>query len=389
MALTAIGRAALVAREALKTRAYRDSVGVWTIGVGHTSMAGLPKVTAGLTITEAEALEIFSRDLVKYEATVDQAVKVPLADHERDALVSICFNIGQGAFAKSTFVKRLNAGDRAGCAEAIMSWKKPAAIISRRTGERDQFLIPYSTSLPKARSNDRAPIRTDGSVPPRSTRMPTSKPEWAEDSLATFEIEAVQKRLRDLGFWQVGKVDGKWGPSTKGALIALQATAGITQDGHWGPETKAALANDKNRRKVDPQRANTTASDLRQQGSVIAVQGFRVTWASVLGLIMALIGAAHAAYTAPADLPFGSSLLLGLIPPPFGSIVSAAMPYLIAFLPLAYSAFAAQGIVKARVVAEQTGLHNGEPDPAPSPPLTVPSDTPKPGGLFGSLFGAR
>lgn len=394
MSLTAIGRAALVAREALKTHAYKDSVGIWTIGVGHTSAAGAPKVTAGLVISEAEALEIFSRDLTKFETTVDQAVKVPLADHERDALVSICFNIGQGGFAKSTFVKRLNEGNRAACAVAIMSWLKPPELLGRRTAERDQFLTPYSTALPKARSEDRSPVKAGVAAPvapskPKSDRMSIPAGKWAEDGLAPFEVEAIQKRLRDLGYWTVGKVDGKWGPSTKGAIIALQATAGIEQDGHFGPQTKAALADDKNTRKIDPQRAKTTAADLRQQGSVIAIQGNRVTWASALGLVMTLIGAAQAAYNAPADLPFGSSILLGLIPPPFGSIVSAVLPYLITFVPLAYAALASQGIVKARVVAERTGLHNGEPDPAPSPPVNVAPDTPDIGGFLGGLFGRR
>lgn len=380
MALTAIGRAALIAREAVKTRAYKDSVGVWTIGVGHTSAAGPPKVTAGLVITEAQALDIFTRDLAKYEATVDASVKVPLADHERDALVSICYNIGQGGFANSTFLKRLNAGDRAGCAEAIMAWKKPAEIISRRAGERDQFLTPYSVALPKARSNDRAAVKV-GAKPAALPRAPVA--------LAPFEIEAVQRRLRDLGYFQVGKVDGKIGPSFKAAILALQATAGIAEDGVLGPQTKAALADDRNKRKIATARTQTTAADLRAQGSVIAVKGNRVTWASVLGLLVALVGAAHAAYTAPVDLPFGSSILLGIIPPPFGSILQSVAPFLLAFLPLAYSALAAQGIVRARVMDEQIGLHNGEPDPAPSPPVTERPDGPRPGGLFGSLFGGR
>lgn len=234
-----------------------------------------------------------------------------------------------------------------------------------------------------------APVRPAAPVAPskpKSDRMSIPAGKYAEDGLAPFEVEAIQKRLRDLGFWTVGKVDGKWGPSTKGAIIALQATAGIEQDGHFGPQTKAALADDKNTRKIDPQRAKTTAADLRQQGSVIAIQGNRVTWASALGLVMTLIGAAQAAYNAPADLPFGSSILLGLIPPPFGSIVSAVLPYLITFVPLAYAALASQGIVKARVVAERTGLHNGEPDPAPSPPVSVAPDTPGLGGFLGGLF---
>lgn len=230
-----------------------------------------------------------------------------------------------------------------------------------------------------------APVTVEAPIPPLRPK-PAPKPrQWAEDGLATFEVEAIQRRLRELGFWQVGKVDGKIGPSFRGALMALQTTAGITQDGHWGPQTKAALADDKNRRKVDPHRANTTASDLRQQGSVIAIEGNRITWASVLGLLVALVGAAYSAWQAPTELPFGSSVALAFLPP----WVAAVAPFLLTFVPLAYAALASQGIVKARVVAERTGLHNGEPDPSPSPPLTVPSDTPSPGSLFGSLFGGR
>lgn len=225
-------------------------------------------------------------------------------------------------------------------------------------------------------------------IVPAPPRRPAAPRQWAEDTLAVFEIRSIQERLRALGYFMVGKVDGDWGTSTTAAIIALQTQAGITADGHYGPETKAALADDGNKRVIPEARANTTAKDLRNQGSTIAIEGSRVTWTSVLGLLAALAAAAHAAYTAPAELPFGSSVFLGLVPPPFGSILSSVAPYLIAFLPLAYNALAAQGIVRARVVAEQTGLHNGEPSPAPTPDEEQP-DSPKLGGLLGSLFGGR
>jgi lysozyme len=112
------GRKVLVQREGRRLKAYRDSVDVWTIGVGHTSAAGPPKVVPGLTITEAECDAIFSRDLAAFAASVEAAVKVPLAQHEFDALVSFCYNIGQAGFARSTVVRRLNAGDRRGAADA-------------------------------------------------------------------------------------------------------------------------------------------------------------------------------------------------------------------------------------------------------------------------------
>lgn len=140
MKMSADGRRRLAVREGVRLKAYKDTVGVWTIGVGHTSAAGPPTVTPGLTITKEECDEIFARDLVQYERAVARAVKVTLAQNQFDALVSLCFNIGTGGFAKSSVVKRLNAGDTAGAADAFLLWNKPKEIIGRRRTERKQFL---------------------------------------------------------------------------------------------------------------------------------------------------------------------------------------------------------------------------------------------------------
>lgn len=372
-----IGLKVLKEREGVRLKAYKDSVGVWTIGWGHT--AG---VKPGDQISRATAEAYLAADIDSHAAPILAAVTVPLTQNEADALVSIAFNIGIGGFKKSTFLRLLNAGNKAGCAEAILKWDKPPEIRTRRAAERMQFLTPYTVALPVA-------TLKSGAAPARRLSVPATRARaWAEEDLAEFEVRAIQQRLRDLGFFQVGKVDGKIGPSFKAGLLALQATAGITEDGHWGPETKAALADDANKRKIEPARANTTAADLRHQGSTIAIEANRITWASSLGMLGALAAAAYQAYNAPAELPFGSSILLGILPPPVGAILSAAGPFLLAFIPLAYTALSGKGIERARVVAEQTGLHNGEPAPAQTDE-DEPSDSPKLGGLLGTLFGRR
>lgn len=158
--MSAIGLAALIGREARKLTAYLDSVGVWTVGIGHTAMAGGPIPYRGLTISLAECDAIFARDIVQYEDAVRRAVAVPLADHQFDALGSICYNIGQGGLAGSTFVKLINAGaEPAAIRKAILAWRKPGEILSRRTAEADQFQAPYAKILPKARSTDARPIK--------------------------------------------------------------------------------------------------------------------------------------------------------------------------------------------------------------------------------------
>ncbi len=163
MQLTPIGEAALIAREGRRLKAYRDSVGVLTIGIGHTSAAGPPKVTAGLTITAAECDAIFRRDVATYAACVRAGLAVPVGPHAFDALVSVCYNIGATAFARATFLKRINAGDMAGARAALLWWDQPAAIRGRRRAEADQLVTPYGEALPRPTA-DRPPVAVAASV---------------------------------------------------------------------------------------------------------------------------------------------------------------------------------------------------------------------------------
>ncbi|MCH4540216.1 lysozyme [Ochrobactrum sp. A-1] len=158
MKTSTAGRKLIEQREGVELTAYKDSAGIWTIGVGHTSAAGAPKVTPGMKITAAEASEILSRDLATFEAAVSSAVKVPLNQNEFDALVSFAFNVGAGAFKSSTLLKRLNAGDRQAAADQFLVWnkitingKKQAlkGLTIRREAERKQFLTPVSDAKPE------------------------------------------------------------------------------------------------------------------------------------------------------------------------------------------------------------------------------------------------
>src|SRR5436309_760978 len=103
--------------------------------------AGPPKVAAGLTIGEDEAWEIFHRDLERFRAEIGPhiAPNADLEQHEYDALVSFVYNIGSPGFLKSTVLRKLNAGDKPGAAEALLMWTKPSSLKSRRYGEYWQF----------------------------------------------------------------------------------------------------------------------------------------------------------------------------------------------------------------------------------------------------------
>lgn len=134
------GLAFLAGHEGIVPYPYRDSTGVWTFGVGHTASAGPPD-PAGLQRGEgrpmAEVIEVFRRDLATFEARVGDAVRVALAPHEFDALVSFDFNTGGIYRAKLT--AHLNRGDRRAAADAFMGWLKPVEIKRRRVAEQALF----------------------------------------------------------------------------------------------------------------------------------------------------------------------------------------------------------------------------------------------------------
>lgn len=147
MQTSARGRALIEQREGVRLKAYTDSRGIWTIGCGHTGAAGPPHVSPGMTITAAEADDILSADLAKFEAAINAALKIALADHEYDACVSLAFNIGDPEFCGSTVLHKLNAGDRHGAADAFLLWKNSGGrpiLLKRRQAERLQFLTPYA-----------------------------------------------------------------------------------------------------------------------------------------------------------------------------------------------------------------------------------------------------
>lgn len=126
--------------EGVRLNAYDDGVGVMTIGVGH-----IKGVQNGDTITEDQADDYLRDDLGTAEAAVNRLVKVPLDQSKFDALVSFTFNLGAGALAGSTLLKRLNAGDYDGAADEFLRWNRAggrimAGLTKRRISERMLFL---------------------------------------------------------------------------------------------------------------------------------------------------------------------------------------------------------------------------------------------------------
>lgn len=140
MMLSLAGLAHLKQWEGLKLNPYKDAAGLWTIGYGHLLKPG----EWWDSITEAQASSLLAQDVGTAEDAVNSLVKVKLAQTQFDALVSFVYNVGVGAFRRSTLLKLLNAGDYAGAAAQLPAWRKAGGqviqgLVNRRNAELALF----------------------------------------------------------------------------------------------------------------------------------------------------------------------------------------------------------------------------------------------------------
>lgn len=152
---SATGLELIQAFEGLRLTGYLDAVNVPTIGWGHTEMAGgeinyadgtkTSKVIVGKTITRQEASRLKRRDMAKFDEGVMRLLTRSPRQHQFDAMASLAFNIGLGNFQKSSVLRKFNAGDFVGAANAFLLWNKAkgrvlAGLTRRREAEKALFL---------------------------------------------------------------------------------------------------------------------------------------------------------------------------------------------------------------------------------------------------------
>lgn len=128
--------------ESFSARPYLCPAGVWTIGYGHTE--GVTKESA--PITEPEACDLLLADLASHYAPgVDRLLTVPVSQRQFDALVSFAYNVGVGALAESTLLKKLNAGFGDAAGREFLRWTKSkgrvlGGLVKRRAAEQALFM---------------------------------------------------------------------------------------------------------------------------------------------------------------------------------------------------------------------------------------------------------
>ncbi|EGL8528477.1 lysozyme [Salmonella enterica] len=137
----AIAAAMLGGHDGLEGRRYipyRDVAGVLTVCDGHTGKDIIP----GKRYTDAECDALLDKDLKRVKAQVDPLIKVSIPESERAAFYSFAYNVGTGAFARSTLLKKLNAGDHAGACNELKRWtyaggRQWKGLVTRREIERE------------------------------------------------------------------------------------------------------------------------------------------------------------------------------------------------------------------------------------------------------------
>jgi len=141
-----VGMNSLIKRfEGFSDTPYKDVAGIPTIGWGHKILPG--ESFTRITTTEAEQLLV--KDTATATHAVNSSVVVPLSASQRDALISLAYNIGAGNFKNSTLLRKLNTGDYAGAAAEFDRWKYITVggkkvvsngLVARRNEEKRLFL---------------------------------------------------------------------------------------------------------------------------------------------------------------------------------------------------------------------------------------------------------
>lgn len=142
--------------EGCRLVAYRDAVGVLTIGYGHTT-----GVKDGDKITQAKADELLSIDLARFENRVNYwgDKKYLFNQNEFDSLVSFAFNCGNGNLDR---LLKNGRNSRGKIADDLLLYihadgKVLNGLVKRRKKERELFLTPVTITenvSPETKSNE-------------------------------------------------------------------------------------------------------------------------------------------------------------------------------------------------------------------------------------------
>jgi lysozyme len=216
--------------------AYLCPAGVPTIGYGHTRGVRL----GDRLPDQATADALLTSDLAEFAAELEPLlVRVP-TQNQVDAIADLAFNIGIPQFRTSTILRKHNAGDWQGAAQAFGLWNQALiggvlqpleGLTRRRAAEAAVYLTPYGPH----------PMPNPMPVAPQSMPQKIGAPiGMLAIGMSGEGVRTLQKALADLGLYR-GTFDGDFGSGTQIAVRAFQASHRLEADGVAGPKTEAAL----------------------------------------------------------------------------------------------------------------------------------------------------
>lgn len=196
MKITDAGKDLIKRFESCRLKAYLCPAGIWTIGYGHTG----PEVYEGLEWTQGQADLAFEADLQAFDAFVCRTCPsaTPI---QQGALVSLCYNIGMGAFAKSSVARLHNADKDAEAAQAFALWNKAGGkvltgLVRRRAAEAALYVEGIPMADPHGYQTETAPPATaEGEAPLNKSRALTGQTGAAAATIGTV----AAAKLPDLG----------------------------------------------------------------------------------------------------------------------------------------------------------------------------------------------
>lgn len=199
-----------------RAQAYRDAVGVLTIGWGHTRTVS----SEDMVITRAKAEDLLRQDVASAESAVNKSVSVALNQNQFDGLVSFVFNLGATNFRKSTLLKKLNNGNYAEVPSELLRWvnaggKPLPGLVRRRKAEATLF---------EASPADLVEVSSDGDVFVRSAQ------EMSPESNMARAVETVNelKPLAQSRTMQAGTLAAMLGGANVGLDALSQAQAAVS-----------------------------------------------------------------------------------------------------------------------------------------------------------------
>lgn len=201
--------------EGCRLKSYKDAVGIWTIGYGHTK-----GVTAGQTITQKKAEEYLREDIVTAERHVNSYYdRYKWNQNEFDALVSFAFNIGSitqltnnGKRTITEISNKILAYNKAGGKELV-------GLTRRRQAEKALFDKPTTIEQDKkAEKNNTQEVIS----------MPTIKKGCNSRAVMIWQVILGMKGT---------DIDGMFGNITHQKTIEYQAQHNLTKDGIVGDKT--------------------------------------------------------------------------------------------------------------------------------------------------------